>query len=350
MPSERERRRSDSDARNASLRLLVVEDDPGYRAYLSAIASRFGFFTACASNGEEGLTLLRGAEVFDLAIIDYQMPGLDGLDVIRAIRADDRIGDLYTMMLTAHEDAGTRVLALELGYDDFLGKSSTELEIAAKLSAARRIVARQRRLDAAVRELYGLANRDELTGLYNRRYFFSEADRMLAEEQAVNVVLLDLDDFKTVNDTYGHLAGDRILRDLGALLIRRTRRNDVIARYGGDEFVLLVPRLTPSEVEAVAERLAGDIRGGVWTFDQTTFSISVTTGIACSTLLAPPATVSALLSTCDRDLYKNKWLRKHPGTEPSLYEYDEQRAGRLLEMLRYRASDDRDEPGRPVLS
>src|SRR6185295_7303334 len=113
---------------------------------------------------------------------------------------------------------------------DFITKSDSELAVAAKLSAARRLVSRQRRLDNAVRELYGLATCDELTGLYNRRFFFAETDRMLAEGRGVNLVLFDLDDFKGINDTFGHMAGDRILRDIGSMFMSRTRRDDLVAR------------------------------------------------------------------------------------------------------------------------
>ena len=326
------RRRTDSaPSEPTPLRALIVDDDENYRAYVVQVARRFGFASVLqASDGAEALVVMRDNH-FDILIIDCEMPRCNGLDLIAAVRAQDRHADVYAVMLTARDDVETKISALRLGFDDYILKSSSELEIAAKLSAARRLVTRQRRLDSAVRELYGLATRDELTGLFNRRYFFGEAERMLEEGTVINLVLFDLDDFKQINDTYGHLAGDRILRDVGALFLRRTRHEDLIARYGGDEFVMLVPHLGPPEVEGLSGRLAADLYALQWTFGLESISVAATTGYACSSLMESPS-LSRLLGACDRDLYKNKWVRKHPDVDPSLYEYPQQREASVIEL------------------
>jgi diguanylate cyclase (GGDEF)-like protein len=234
-------------------------------------------------------------------------------------------------MLTGHEHTDLKITALRLGYDDFIMKSALDQELEAKLTAARRVVSRQRRLDATLRELYGMATRDELTGLHNRRFFFGETDRLLQEGTVANLIFFDLDDFKLINDQYGHLAGDRILRDLGTLFLARTRHEDLIARFGGDEFIMLIGRLAPAEVEGIGSRLAREIGECHWTFGTDDVSLSVTTGIACSSLLELP-TVTRLLSACDRDLYKNKWLRKHPAEDPALYAYDSRRDAEIVDL------------------
>ena len=198
-------------------------------------------------------------------------------------------------------------------------KSAGEGEIVAKLLATRRVLARQQNLDVAVRRLYGLATRDELTGVFNRRFFLEETARLLERGVPICLVLFDLDDFKAVNDTYGHVAGDRILRDAGALFHAETRTEDLIARYGGDEFVLTATNLPLDAVERLAARLAAGIAGLRWAVGEARVTISTTTGIASSTLL-PAATVEQLLNAADRDLYKNKWLRKHPDEPLSVYE------------------------------
>ena len=325
------RRRSDAiPAEPAPLRALVVDDDDNYRAYIVNVLGRFGFAAIPAGDGAEAMAIMRDNH-FDILIVDFEMPRISGLELIAAVRAQERHADVYAVMLTGREDVETKINALGLGFDDFILKSASELEIAAKLSAARRLVTRQRRLDSAVRELYGLATRDELTGLFNRRYFFAEAERMLIEGMVINLVLFDLDDFKVINDTYGHIAGDRILRDIGSLFLRRTRHEDLIARYGGDEFVMLVPHLMPPEVEALTGRLCADLSRAQWTFGMETVSIGVTCGFACSSLLEVP-TVAPLLSTRDRDLYKNKWIRKHPAVDPSLYEYPPHREASVIEI------------------
>jgi diguanylate cyclase (GGDEF)-like protein len=325
------RRRTDRDASDGTqLRALVVDDQQSFRDYLSALLSRSGYMVRTATDGPEALATLRDSPPFHLLIIDFEMPRMSGLALIAAIRAHERFGDAYAVMLTARDDLETKVSALGLGFDDFLSKSSGEMEIVAKLSAARRIITRQKRLDETVRELYGLATRDELTGVFNRRFFFAEAERLLAE-QVVNLVIFDLDDFKRINDTFGHLAGDRILRDIGSLFLRRTRTEDLIARYGGDEFVMLVADLEPPQVEVLASRIGDEIGRVQWTFGTETFSVGVTTGVACSSLLEKPS-VAQLLSAGDRDLYKNKWLRKNPHENPSVYEYEHGREARIVEL------------------
>jgi diguanylate cyclase (GGDEF)-like protein len=327
------RRRSDGEINDATLRALIVDDDENYRFLLSSIVSRFGFTTATAGDGTQALEILDIAPPFDLLLIDFQMPRVDGLETITSIRADPRFAEAFAVMITGHDDVQTKIEALRLGYDDYIGKSASELEISAKLSAARRVILRQKKLDTAVRELYGLATRDELTGLYNRRFFFTEAERMLSSGEAVNLIVFDLDDFKRVNDTFGHLAGDRILRDVGKLFINHTRHGDVIARYGGDEFVMVTDSSNPPEVEALAQRLGDAFSELSWTFGDVTFAISVTSGVACSALIAQP-TLAQLLGAADRDLYKNKWLRRNRDVDPSLYEYDTTRDAQVIEFLR----------------
>lgn len=304
---DRRRTPKDAEADSAQLRALVIEDDPSYRAFVVALTERLGFAADEAADGGHALEKLAQA-AYDVAIIDQQMPRVTGLDVITHIRADPSTRTLYAMMLTAREDVETKLTALEAGFDDFLTKGASEPEISAKLVAARRIAARQRTLDGRIRELYGLATRDELTGVFNRRFLLSEADRLAAEGGPLSLILFDLDAFKHVNDTYGHLAGDSVLRDVGALFLRNTRPEDLICRYGGDEFVMLISDLGLKEVERIAKRLQRDVRELRWTAGEETFAITVTTGIATSHLLPKPA-ISHLLNAADGDLYKNKWLR-----------------------------------------
>ena len=305
-----ERRRvapSDVDGEGDPLRLLVIEDDPSYRAYIAALTRRLGFDTDIAADGAAAIEQL-SKSAYDVAIIDQQMPRMTGVELIRRIRDDPVMKTLCTVMLTAREDIDTKLAALEAGFDDFLTKGSSEAEIAAKLIAAKRIAARQRSLDTTIRELHGLATHDELTGLFNRRFFTSEAERLLADGAAIGLILFDLDGFKRVNDTFGHLAGDHVLRDIGGLFLRNTRAEDLVARYGGDEFVMLLTGQHIDEIELVAQRLTDEIAALRWIAGADSFSISVTSGIATSISLAQPA-VAQLFAIADRNLYKNKQPR-----------------------------------------
>jgi two-component system, cell cycle response regulator len=309
-----DRRRNDDIADPQPLRLLVVEDDPGYCAYVAMLTRRLGFAVDTAGDAEGALDAVAGG-AYDVLLIDYQMPRMSGIDLIARLRAGDATKGLYAIMLTGHEDQATKLTALDAGFDDFVTKSTAEVEIVAKLSAARRVAARQRTMNVTIRELYGLATRDELTGLFNRRFFTADVERMLAKRTLVGIILFDVDDFKQVNDTCGHLAGDRVLRDVGALFHRNTRPDDVVARFGGDEFVMAVPRLRAAGLEKIARRLSRDVGALRWDHKDASFGVQVSTGIASSHLLVQPS-LASLLDAADRDLLRNKWDRKHPEGRP----------------------------------
>ena len=263
-----------------------------------------GFSVEVAPDGQAALDLL-AERPFEIAVVDQEMPRMTGIEVIARVRELERNKTLYAIMLTGRAEMDVKLRALGAGFDDFLSKAAPEEEIAAKLVVARRIAARQRSLDSTVRELYGLATRDELTGVFNRRFFVTEAERLLAARCIVHIVLFDLDNFKHVNDTYGHLAGDRVLRDIGMLFDRNTRAEDLIARYGGDEFVMCVPHLELEDLGRLVERLTGCVAALQWSAGEETFTIGVTTGLASTRQMEDP-TLAQLLEAADRDLYRNK--------------------------------------------
>src|SRR5438270_2822074 len=253
------RRRNDlpPDPTAEPIRVLIAEDDENFSVWLASIARRLGLIVTTAVNGVDALKKLSAAH-FDLLISDFEMPRKDGLALIAEVRANPEMSGLYAVMLTAHDELSVKVTALTLGYDDFLAKGCTEVEVVAKVAAARRILARQRALDANVREWRDIANHDELTRVATRRFFFEQAGRHIEQKDNIAVVLFDVNDFKSINDDYGHLVGDRVLKDMGALFLRRTRSDDVIARYRGDEGVLHVLNLKAEETRALAERLAAE--------------------------------------------------------------------------------------------
>ncbi len=300
------------------LRLLIVDDDDNYRTYVAALARRLGFWVDTAVHGEAALDRLAQG-TYDVAVVDQEMPRLNGVETIRRIREQPSTNDLFAIMLTGREDVDTKLAALDAGFDDFLTKSSSEPELIAKLVAARRLAARHRSMDAAIRDLYSLSTRDDLTGVFNRRFFISEAERMLAERVPLNVILIDIDDFKQINDTFGHLTGDGVLRDIGTALHTNTRAEDIVARFGGDEFIVAVPQLEVETIERIASRLTLALEALRWDTPHA-FHVGASAGIASSHLLASP-TLIQLITVADRDMYKNKWLRKHPGVRPELYEY-----------------------------
>ncbi len=313
-------RRRDAPASSLPVRVLIVDDDPAYLGYAAALTRRIGFEAETAADGEAALACLAAGE-FDVAIIDQEMPRLSGTETIARLRAVEATHSIYAVMLTGHEDTETKLTALDAGFDDFISKSAPETEIVAKLVAARRVGARQRTLDGELRALQGLVSRDDLTGLFNRRFFSAEAERLIAAGIVLNVVLLDLDAFKQINDKHGHLFGDAVLRDVAITLQRHTRPTDVVARLGGDEFVIAIPGTDQAAVEQIAQRLRDAVAELEW-HNGGTLRITASVGFACSKLLDTP-TLEQLLGAADHDMYKEKWLRKNPEGSPV-------RSGRIL--------------------
>jgi two-component system, cell cycle response regulator len=334
MPTHGRRRTDVEGARSSTLRALVVDDAEQDRLYVATLLRRIGFAVTVANDGEAARDLVM-QDAFDLLVIDCEMPRMNGLELVTHVRGSEHCCDSYALMLTGRDDIETKIGALRAGFDDFLVKSMSESELLAKVGAARRLIVRQRRLDTAVRELYGLATRDELTGLFNRRFFFDDAQKRLSQGGASGVVLFDLDRFKHVNDTFGHLAGDRILRDVGSLFLRRTRHEDLSARYGGDEFVMLVASALPDEIERLAARIAEEIGAMQWTIGNESVRVGMSSGFAASVLLEQPS-LEQLLDAADRDLYKNKWLRANPDGDPALYEYSRGKDGRTSDLSEFR--------------
>jgi two-component system, cell cycle response regulator len=313
-----ERRRHGPPVDGQPLRVLVVDDDANYLAYLTALTRRVGFAVDTATDGDAALTIL-ATDAYDAVVVDQQMPRMSGIDLIAHVRANARTRSVYAVMLTAHDDVETKLAALDAGFDDFVSKAASELEVVAKLAAARRVAARQRTMDVAIRELYGLATRDDLTGLFNRRFFIAEVERLLTAGTAISVILFDLDAFKQINDTHGHLAGDHVLRDVGALFQRNTRPEDIVCRFGGDEFVMAIPDLPLRDIERLTERLTLEVEELRWSVADAKFKVGVSTGIGSSRLLTQP-TVAQLLNAADRDMYKNKWVRKRLDRRPAVAE------------------------------
>jgi two-component system cell cycle response regulator len=314
MKTAPQRRHSDADDPSTppgDVRVLLVDDDEHFRLWLTLLTRRIGFTVETAPDGEEALQLLR-TRAYDLLISDFEMPRMDGFDLIRAVRRDETTAHQYAVMLTSHDDLDAKIAALSVGYDDFLSKSCTEVEVVAKVVAAKRMVSRQRKLAEAAREWELIATRDELTGVATRRTIYARIDVLLTEHHALGLAILDLDDFKLINDTYGHLTGDRILRDLGALFIARTRANDLMARYGGDEFLLLVPDSTIEDVRGAADRIVNEIEALRWRSGDNAFGIRASSGVAHTSLI-DSQTLEALVDAADRDLYKKKLTKKREG-------------------------------------
>jgi diguanylate cyclase (GGDEF)-like protein len=296
----------------APTRILAVDDDSAYLRRLEVVLTRAGFDVVTAVDGPAAVERIREDREIAILVSDLTMPGIDGIETVRQARTACAFPGLYTILLTANDGADVKLRALDSGLDDFLTKSSTDSEIVAKLRSAARRLAMERRLQVENEELQTLALTDELTGIANRRALFRAAENILSAGRSMTVVLFDLDRFKQVNDSYGHLMGDRILADVAACLKAHTRVGDVIARYGGDEFVLLLPDTPAPEARAITQRIRTRIAALRWTHSGSVISINLGTGLSTA---GSASTIETLLAESDAKLYEGKVGRREGRAE-----------------------------------
>jgi diguanylate cyclase (GGDEF)-like protein len=294
----------------ASCSVLVAEDSPTFRIILTKWLSTWGYQTNVATNGVEAWEVLQKPGAPSLVILDWIMPGLDGLELCRRIRARRLSRYVYILMLTANNKKEEIVAGLEAGADDYLTKPFNAEELEARLRSGRRILQLQEDLIAAQEELRFQATHDALTGVSNRGSILDGLDNELARARrtgrTVTVFLLDLDHFKRVNDTYGHQAGDAVLREVGQRLVSSVRTYDSVGRYGGEEFLVVAPEVGPEGLMDYGERLR--IRIAETPVDTGDHKLPITASFGAASLTPQDVTITRelLIHAADIALYNAK--------------------------------------------
>jgi two-component system cell cycle response regulator len=288
---------------SAKIRVLAVDDDRSYLKYLQFILKKAGFDVVVASDGASAIEQIRNDPGIGLLLVDLAMPRMDGIETVRQIQMNVHASDLYTILLTAHDGTDVKLRAFDGGLDDFITKTTPEAEIVAKVRSAARRLEMERRLHLENEELQTLALTDELTGIANRRALLRAGEALLSGPRSLSLVLFDLDHFKRVNDSYGHVMGDRILADVAACLKARTRVGDVIARYGGDEFVLLLPETDERGARTIAMRIAESVAELRWQVVSGPLQVTVTFGVSG---LGTASSIGDMIAVCDRALFARK--------------------------------------------
>lgn len=238
-------------------RVLVAEDSPEIAKLMELTLRMEGYYVLQASDGVRALELAKTHQP-DLILLDVMMPGMNGFEVAKELKKDEETSDIPIIFVTAKHELDALVQGLEVAVD-YISKPFAVPELAARVRAAMRMRKLQEDLKASNEQLSKLAITDPLTGLLNRRGFDSQVDDELWRARrfghAVGMVLFDLDRFKSVNDTWGHPQGDIVLQKFADILIRSSRRVDKVARFGGEEFALLLPSTDETGVQTVCEKV-----------------------------------------------------------------------------------------------
>src|SRR3984885_12081149 len=239
--------------------VLIAEDDPIFRRILESWFKKWHYAVTAVGNGLDAWEVLQTENAPQLAILDWMMPGMDGIELCRRIRGRQQDSYRYVLLLTAKDDKQDVIAGLEAGADDYLTKPFDVDELRARVRAGKRILDLQAALIHAQDELQSAALHDSLTGLWNRGAVLDLLRREVCRRQrtgdALGVIMADIDYFKKINDTHGHLVGDAVLQEVTRRLAMQVRPYDGVGRYGGEEFLIVFPGCSMPDLVVGAERL-----------------------------------------------------------------------------------------------
>lgn len=291
-------------------RVLVVDDSATIRVGLVRAMPEHSQVME-ATNGEEAWALLLEKDEIELVITDLDMPRVNGYDLLKRIRTSDisRIASIPVIVVTGAEDTNAKARAFELGANDFISKNADKIEIRARVRAHHKLAQLIHELEDSRKILNAQANTDSLTKLTNRRSFFVRANEaqelMRRHNQHFSVLMIDIDHFKSINDTYGHQCGDFILVEVTQILTRNIRGNDILARIGGEEFALAAPYSNRLAAVVLAERLRKGVELAEFVFNGTRVPVTISVGVVAQDRNSP-VTMDQLLARADARLYVAK--------------------------------------------
>ena len=291
------------------MKILIAEDDLTSRLILENMLTKWGFEVVSATNGTDAWAKLQEEDAPRLLILDWMMPGIEGIEICRRLRENSKSEDQYTYvtLLTAKESKENIVTGMEAGADDYITKPFDMHELRVRVRAGERIVQLQSELLKAKKELEIQSRTDPLTGVLNRRAILSqigsELSRAKRQNSQISISILDLDHFKSINDTFGHLAGDAVLRESMHRVKLAVREYDSVGRFGGEEFIVVLPGANTTDAFSVAERIRIRINEKAADVDGTIISFTVSQGLATCN---GDATMDEMIALADEALYRAK--------------------------------------------
>ena len=290
------------------MKILIVEDEFIFRRMVKKNLLEAGHDIVEAENGQTAWELFQRTP-FQLVITDWMMPGLNGPELVQKIRESHQENYTYIIMLTAMDNKDNIVLGLESGADEYLTKPFNIPELIARVASGMRILRLEEQLMHARKQMEVLAMYDSLTGLLNRRaieeYAESEFNLALRKEHEFCVIMIDVDHFKSVNDRFGHKIGDCTLQKMAELLMADLRIYDRAGRWGGEEFILILPDTQLKAAAGVAERLRARTGEMLIPLENgETLSINISLGVACNT--SRFQSLTKLIDASDQALYQAK--------------------------------------------
>ena len=287
------------------MKVMIVDDEPISRHILENFLIECGYEVLSTYDGMEALKIIQSPDAPKLVISDWMMPNMNGVELCEKIRGMEKDQYTYFILLTTKAEKRDIIKGLESGADDFIVKPFDREELKYRIKIGERIIDLEQRI-------MQLANTDYLTGILNRRAFMErmaeEANRSIRNEEEMSIIIMDIDHFKKVNDTFGHQVGDLVLQRFADRISMASRSYDFVGRYGGEEFIIGLPQTTLEQSWNAAERMRKDIeKMGLPLPDDPQISVRITAsfGVA-SCLMKSSKDVDSIIKLADEALYRAK--------------------------------------------
>lgn len=288
--------------RNAAPVVLLIDDSQFVHRLLDARLRSESITLASAEDGKRGLEMAQ-SEQPALILLDLDMPVMDGFEALRELKEDPKTRDIPVIVLSGMNSSQDKVAAFDLGAIDFVTKPFELTELRARVRSSLR-------MSELLRMLAQKAHIDGLSGLYNRQYFdeklSTEFNRTVRHGQSLSIAMIDIDHFKSVNDTFGHPAGDSVISGVASLISQQIRSIDIACRYGGEEFAIIMPETDPGQAYSLCERIRNDCELLAWSRHPAR-SITVSIGVAgVPSGEQVTITPESWVEVADRNLYHAK--------------------------------------------
>ena len=292
-------------------KILLIDDLELSRGLVGNLLSNNGYEIIEAADGLEGIRKAKEVKP-DLIILDVVMPRIDGIETCRMLTSGADTQDIPVIMLTSRTSSSDVKEGMEAGAVDYIKKPFDEVELLARIGSAIKIKDFKEQISILKSRLSEITTTDDLTGLKNAgffwEYFNREINKFTRIKKPLSIIILDVDDFKTINDTFGHLAGDRVLYTVGDILRRNVRQYDLVARYGGEEFVIVLVDTSEKEAFEIAENVRTAVETHIFEEEKKSFHLSVSAGVATLEENTPGKMhrAIAMFEWADQALYRAK--------------------------------------------
>ena len=293
------------------MKILVADDDAVSRLIIKKMLREIGYQVVLAENGRDAMEQLSSDSGPRMALLDWMMPELDGPEICGRVRSIGRQRYVYLMLLTSKDSREDLVAGLDAGADDYLIKPCNPAELKARLRTGQRILRLEDTLVAAREDMRFRATHDALTSLWNRGRILEFLHSSCQSPKSTAILLCDIDHFKEINDVYGHLAGDAVLRKVASRLRNAVRAGDAIGRYGGEEFLIVLHGCEAPHVGGRAEQIREAVSQEPVAIGERSIAVSVSVGAIALEEANLPVSIEVMLKLTDTALYRAKDLGRN---------------------------------------